>query len=118
MSGFGFYPSSLWSMFGPMRQAEGGNHTDEEVCGMMSIYWEMKNKGEDEGCPPQWDGVTACIPSTSLNTLAVLPCIQHYNGQFFDTKCKLKDFFKRIHGFCVNQLFFEISYFMFVYFSF
>ena len=78
----------MWSFFGPMRLAEGGNHTDEDVCGMLSIYWEMEQKEEIEDCPPQWDGVAACIPSTPLNTLAVLPCIPHYNGQYFDTKCK------------------------------
>ena len=78
----------MWSFFGPMRLAEGGNHTDEAVCGMLSIYWEMEQKEDIEDCPPQWDGVAACIPSTSLNTLAVLPCIPHYDGQYFDTKCE------------------------------
>merc|ERR1719334_1330297 len=37
-------------------------------------------------CPPQWDGAAACIPSTPTNQLAVLPCIEEYDGQFYDTK--------------------------------
>ena len=37
------------------------------------------------------DNVTACIPSTSINHLAVLPCPPlQYNGKFFDTKCKIE----------------------------
>ena len=35
------------------------------------------------------DGVTACVPSTTINQLAILPCIEQYDGQFFDTKCEL-----------------------------
>ena len=57
ISGFGFYPSSLWDVFGPMRRVEGGNHSDEEVCGMLGIYWEMEREGVEQvevECRPQW----------------------------------------------------------------
>merc|ERR1719483_243131 len=56
---------------------------------MMGIYWEMKREGLEEmqdECRPQWDGVTACVPSTIVNHMAILPCIEHYDGQYYDTK--------------------------------
>jgi len=56
---------------------------------MLGIYWMMEREGVDKvevECPPQWDGVTACIPSAPVNQLAILPCIKEYDGQFFDTK--------------------------------
>ena len=75
---------------------------------MLGIYWEMEREGVQQvevevECRPQWvswlafyfqklfifqDGVTACVPSTTVNQLAILPCIEHYDGQFFDTKCE------------------------------
>merc|ERR1719483_1031777 len=56
---------------------------------MMGIYWEMKREGLEEmqdECRPQWDGVTACVPSTIVNHMALLPCIEQYDGQFYNTK--------------------------------
>ena len=34
------------------------------------------------------DGLTACVPTTPVNSLAILPCMEEYNGQFYDTKCE------------------------------
>ena len=98
----------MWSIFSPMRRVEGGNHSDEEVCSMLGIYWGMEREGLEDGeveCPPQWvsafvisiifylilpfkDGVTACVPSSPVNSLAILPCMEGYNGQLYDTKCE------------------------------
>ena len=75
---------------------------------MLGIYWGMEREGVEDGeveCPPQWvsafvisiifylilplkDGVTACVPSTPVNSLTILPCMEEYNGQFYDTKCE------------------------------
>ena len=53
--GFGFYHNSVWSIFSPFRKVEGGNHSDEEVCNMLGLYWEMeKQEVEQLECPPQW----------------------------------------------------------------
>ena len=49
------------------------------------------------------DGVTACVPSTTINQLAILPCIEQYDGQLFDTKCEL-----------ASVLFMKFQYFIFV----
>ena len=58
LPGFGFYPdTSIWSIFSPMRRVEGGNHSDEEVCDMLGIYWQMEREGVEQvevECPPHW----------------------------------------------------------------
>jgi hypothetical protein len=44
------------SIFLPMRMVEGGNHSDEEVCNMLAIYWQMEREGVDQlqmECPPR-----------------------------------------------------------------
>ena len=51
------------------------------------------------------DGVTACVPSTNINQLAILPCIEQYDGQFFDTKCELASvLFMKFQYFNFNNL--------------
>merc|ERR1719206_1131572 len=45
----------------------------------------MEREGVDKvevECPPQWDGVAACIPSSLPNKVSILPCIEQYDGQF------------------------------------
>ena len=40
-----------------MRMVEGGNHSDEEVCNMLAIYWQMEREGVEQlqmECPPRW----------------------------------------------------------------
>ena len=98
----------MWSIFSPMRREESGNHSEEEVCSMLGIYCGMEREWVEDGkveCPPQWvsarviliifylilplkGGVTACVPSSPVNSLAILPGMEKYNGQFYDIKCE------------------------------
>jgi len=84
--GFGFYSPDIWSAFDAARKINGGNYSDEEVCGIMGVAWDLKRTYDDDtACRPQWDGVAACVPSSPAGQLAQLPCMAEYQGKFFNT---------------------------------
>lgn len=86
--GFGFYRRDVWQRFDSLRQTEGGNKSDMDVCEDIQNYWINVTTEPDKYCPPQWDGVAACIPSAPRGEIAVLPCIK-----FYDDKNGTKDYF-------------------------
>ena len=96
VSGFGFYSAQdweifksahNWQMFGPMRNE---NETAEQaLCNHISEVWsEQHQEDSQEFCRPQWDGIASCIPSTPINQSAVLPCIESFHSEYFDTSCE------------------------------
>jgi len=97
--GFGFYPSDLWQTW---QTSEGGPLNDSEVCDRIYEWWkDTEEEDLDQFCPPQWDGMVACVPATRKNETAVLPCVrysraddnsfEYYNTSYNITKRCLHD---------------------------
>ena len=62
LSGFGFYSPNIWSAFDAARKINGGNYSDEEVCGIMGVAWDLKRTYDDDtACRPQWVRITQDI---------------------------------------------------------
>ncbi len=65
------------------------NHTNQEICIMLGAFWDMdETTDKSDRCRPQWDGFASCIPDSPVNSLAVLPCMEEFEGKYYNTSCE------------------------------
>ena len=68
--GFGFYRRDVWQRFDSLRQTEGGNKSDMDVCEDIQNYWINVTTEPDKYCPPQW--VSPILSLSSIYTVLTL----------------------------------------------